>query len=146
MRHVLPGNITVVFEREVIEVKTLVPPTEPDPDCTYRDKAGHLHDWTKALLRWKVIRTWWCEDCRDEHTDEEQVCILCGEKIEPGRQPAPNPAYIQGLMDARLEAEDGRVWALRPEEMPKVDATDGLVAWAAKIMEREPDTRAWRSS
>lgn len=87
------GVMTTTFsqETEPVTVNTLGGPA-PDPDWTFTDAEGHEHRAypgdsdkpTWPTLKWVVDRTYWCEDCRDEHEEGHYACAICGEAIEPG--------------------------------------------------------------
>jgi hypothetical protein len=99
-----------------------------DIDAAWRftDAAGHRHRCEyDAAEHWPTLReiadqTWWCDDCRDEHTDTHWECRLCGEHIRPGMTgpgtkllPGPVTYYIGGEI---ATADEARAFAesLRP--------------------------------
>ncbi len=95
------STVTLTLEQEEISVRLAVTPMKIDPDWRWTDPAGHEHDATLKKAVWKVVRVYWCEDCRDEHTDSEPVCRYCGAKVEPHRvpdydQPDSIPRLLQG--------------------------------------------------
>jgi len=76
-----------------------------DPDWTYTDKAGHKHyayPEEPGKPRWPTLknvvdRTYWCEECRDEHEESHYECSICGEVIEPGMiHKGPETKTLQG--------------------------------------------------
>jgi hypothetical protein len=74
------------------------PTTEPNPLWTFTDKAGHTHRYEKQsdgtlttpTLILKTIRGVYEED-GEPWEYEALVCLECGEEIEPGRKPVPQP-------------------------------------------------------
>jgi hypothetical protein len=100
-----PGVLRV--ERDMIDVTSNLP--RPDPDWTYTDRAGHQHRREGREYPTLVVvveDTWWCEDCRDEHTDEHLECAQCGETIVPGTVgPHAMREYIPGLASYWLDDE-----------------------------------------
>ncbi len=64
--------------------------TEIDPKWSCVDQAGHFHAYDDKkqtpTLKSKVVRTWYCGDCEEEHEDSALFCVLCDEKVEPGRR------------------------------------------------------------
>lgn len=79
-------------------------PREPDPEWSHVDQQGHEHRWVDGevpTLESVVVETWWCPDCRAEHVESEMRCKDCGEPVEAGTRPAPNPQYAQGPAQIR---------------------------------------------
>ncbi len=100
------------IETERIEVSTNLP--QPDPRWAYTDNALHHHraerEAKNRRVRYPTLvrresEPYWCDDCRDEHTDTWFECPLCGEKIKPGTFIDPSPRYINGLTSYLLSGE-----------------------------------------
>lgn len=87
----------VTVEVEDIFVRPTGGPVE-DPDWRFTDAAGHKHRGaSRDTTRWVVDRTYWCEDCQDEHEEGHLECKLCGEQIEPGMIPSSTtPKHLPG--------------------------------------------------
>jgi hypothetical protein len=74
------------------------PTTEPNPLWTFTDKAGHTHRYEKrpdgtlttpTLITKTITRV---DEYEGDTWDYEAlVCLECGEEIEPGRKPVPQP-------------------------------------------------------
>ena len=99
----LPPYLEV--EHEVVEIRFATTPMEVDPDWRYVDEAGHLHayvDGKTPTLEWVVDRTWWCEDCGENHEDGHLACKVCREEIEPGRKPGPSVQHRPGRVSYSL--------------------------------------------
>ena len=147
MPSVLAGkNYKLTYERDYVTVSSLYP--EPDPDWTFVDAAGHRHDGSGETLEWVFTRTYWCEECCDEHEEGEWRCLECGEVLVPGTRTAQD-RQLPGLARLTLEAEwsdaAGWVchgtWVVRPDEMKTFPADEGeRDAWVERIRERDPDS------
>lgn len=97
--------VRIHVEVEQITVDTMGGPS-PDPDWHYTDHHGHPHlrigdEW--PTLRWVVDRTYFCEDCQDEHEEGHWECVRCHEHIAPGTvhrpaqrlyRPGPRTYYV----------------------------------------------------
>lgn len=75
--------------------------TEHDPKWSHIDKRGHFHAYTgkgeTPTLVWKHSEPYYCDSCNDEHTDDWQECLICGEHVNPGRKSVPwNTRYDVG--------------------------------------------------
>lgn len=76
----------------------------------FTDAAGHGHrcDYDAAdhypTLREVSGRTWWCDDCQDEHEDAHLECRLCGETIRPGMT-GPGTKWLPGRTEYLLDGE-----------------------------------------
>lgn len=84
-------GVEIRMERDYDEVRTLGGPA-PDPDWSFTDAKGHQHRYVEdewPTLKWVVDRTYWCEDCRDEHQEGHWECAQCGEHIKPGMVKRP---------------------------------------------------------
>jgi DNA-directed RNA polymerase subunit RPC12/RpoP len=95
------------IEREMIDVTSASP--YADEDWTYTDQQGHPHryDHGYPTLTWIIDRTYWCEDCGDEHTEGHYECPLCGERIEPGlKGPDMSRRYMPGRTSYYLDDEE----------------------------------------
>ena len=130
-------DFTVEIDREVINMEFLYP--ERDPDWTYTDKAGHHHDAKLATCEVVVTRTYWCEDCQDEHEESELRCKECGEVINPGTRTAL-PKQIPGLTHGTITTRDGKKFLLLAEDLAVVHtSTEDFEHWARDIITtREP--------
>jgi len=99
--------MTLRFEREMIEV-TSMSATKPDPAWRYTDRKGHEHQWvgdkTPTLVEVEGIG-WWCEDCREQHSDYHLVCARCRERIEPKTFPDTGVKYVAGPTRYYLDDE-----------------------------------------
>jgi len=89
------GGRTLRIEVEEVEVTSNAPRT--DEAWTYTDQRGHEHYWRDGYptLRYVVDETYWCGDCRDEHTEGHYECLECGEHITPGMRP---PSMVREFM------------------------------------------------
>lgn len=102
------GN-RLTIDREVIEVTSIS--SQPDPKWRFIDAAGHRHRYNTSKNPYPTLRditeTYWCPDCRDEHTDLiRRECIWCKEVIVPGEKPpSPFPEYIPGPTTYRLNGQ-----------------------------------------
>jgi hypothetical protein len=102
---------TLEAETEMIDVTSGLP--YPNERWTYTDRQGHEHRYSRRAagdyyptLVWVVDETYWCEDCRDEHTDGHYECAICGEHITPRlRGPDLSRKYIPGLTSYYLNGE-----------------------------------------
>lgn len=96
----------LIVEREMIEVTSGWP--KPDKSWTYTDQQGHEHRYDDGwpTLVTVVERTYWCDECNDEHQDTHLACAICGEEIAPGMKP-PSLAreFIPGQIRATLNGE-----------------------------------------
>lgn len=100
------GN-RLTIDREVIEVTSIS--SQPDTKWRFTDSTGHQHYYRKGkypTLR-DITQTYWCPDCRDEHTDLLwRECRWCKERIVPGeKSPSPFPEYIPGPTTFRLNGQ-----------------------------------------
>ena len=104
------ARATVTLERELIDIRLSVQPMKVDPDWRWVDPAGHVHDASLSKAHWVVLYSYWCEQCWDEHEEQELQCRYCGARVEPRRVPDySQPDYIEGLLEGRLTVERGRV-------------------------------------
>lgn len=97
---------------------------EPDSKWRYTDENDHKHRWIDGelpTLKWVVTRTYWCEECSDEHEEGDWRCVKCRAIVEPGyRWTGPQSFQLPGLIDARLEVRNGdffTTWVLRKNEV-----------------------------
>lgn len=113
----------IEFEITHEEIRSELP--EWDPNWRYVDRAGHGHfgssEAGKPLptLVWTITRTYWCEDCGDEHDEGEWRCPHCEEAITPGTRPfTPRLIETGRTFTARLPMDD---------LAPSGDATEHIV-------------------
>ncbi len=103
-------EVALTIEREMVDVRTSVQPTKIDPDWTWTDPKGHVHDASLKKAKWVVWNVYWCEDCWDEHEESRLQCIYCGAEIEPRRIPDySQPDSIPGLTTARMQVRRGQL-------------------------------------
>lgn len=141
----------LTISREYINVETLEPPTEKDPDWRFVDPAGHVH--TYRSRRWKWVVTGYCGcaicACDDEPFEwGEFRCTVCGALVEPGRRPAPPPPPIPGLLEAWLKVttSEGRGMSVRRSYFLRQAELDALTwpagvtdEWIDLVAAREPE-------
>lgn len=137
MRLLDGAAVTLTVKQGWINVCTSVQPTKVDPDWTWIDPAGHTHDARLKKAVWKIVRVWWCEDCRDEHEDHELVCRYCSAKVKPRYVPDyDQPTHIPGLKEATLDVDrDGvrSTYIVASELLESVPVTeDGFADWVAR--------------
>lgn len=104
-KRVIRGDFGVIeIRQEIIRIDTLLP--QLDPDWEQVDEAGHKHsgDNLYKTLREVEDETYWCSDCRDDHTDSHLECKKCKQEIHPGTR-APRPEFIQGVLTITLNGE-----------------------------------------
>jgi hypothetical protein len=104
----LDGKPVHVVGLETRSNSIRIPPSlsEPDPHWRFTDAAGHAHEPTMEDGRVRSYGTlvsvesepYWCEDCRDEHTDQHYECPLCGEVIRPGTRRG-RATWLPGLKE-----------------------------------------------
>lgn len=100
----LPGGGRLQYTQQMTEVHY---ESDLDRNWTYTDTAGHRHhcDYHAPdhypTLRVVVDRTYWCEDCHDEHEDSHLECRQCGETIRPGHT-GPGTICVPGLQGFTL--------------------------------------------
>lgn len=93
-------------ETEMIDVTSGLP--RPSKSWTYTDQQGHQHRYDDGYptLVTVVERTYWCDECNDEHQDTHLACGLCGEEISPGVVgPSPFREFAPGRISAYLNDE-----------------------------------------
>ncbi len=75
----------ITIEQEQLDASVM---SEPDPDWTFTDAAGHTHQYDSdgqvPTAEEKALPEYWCEDCCSMHTDYELLCQECSEQIYPG--------------------------------------------------------------
>lgn len=114
-------NCEVHVEVEQIDVTTM---TEPDPNWTFIDAAGHFHAYTKefALPTLKRVEVYVDADQvegLDEDYDEDDYaivelhCRICDENIVPGTRPTMGSKSVPGRMSWSVDVT-GRTEDLRP--------------------------------
>jgi hypothetical protein len=77
-----------VFEREQSMVDVTSARGRPDDHWRFTDKAGHAHFYgpEHSLPTLKAITYKWCSEDGDEYESVRHYeCVLCGEKVTPGR-------------------------------------------------------------
>lgn len=139
-RVVIGPRISIEAELEVEVIHTLYPQRVPDIGWGYTDPAGHLHGFTPdgdvPTLEWVVTLVYYCEDCRDDHSEGEYRCKICGAVVEPQFKTSYEPYVATGPMKYTLCVEDVRI-PLEPEEWEAGTAVasdrEKLVAWALAI-------------
>jgi hypothetical protein len=96
------------WERDRIDVTSDLP--RPDPTWRYTDSFGHEHRReanSYPTLTWVIDRTYWCEGCRDEHTEGHYECRECRQWVTPGLVPAPlYREYVPGMTHYYLNDEE----------------------------------------
>lgn len=116
-------TMTLDIEREYIDTTCL---TEPDPDWTFTDAAGHFHAMSKKRTYPTLERQSktvegsgrCCDDKEcdtyydDSYTDVWLECVLCHERIVPGSRTG-QPSHIPGPMSWSLTISG--VW-IEPEQ------------------------------
>lgn len=78
-------DVTIDLRREEIDI-TMLSGHEPDPEWSFTDPMGHEHRfYASELPTLKIVETdtYWCPDCREEHTEHEYRCRLCGHRVDP---------------------------------------------------------------
>lgn len=73
----------LVIETEEIEVTSNLP--RADRNWRFTDAAGHEHYWRDGYPTLVTVTddSYWCADCRDEHTDQHLECPQCHETVRP---------------------------------------------------------------
>lgn len=78
----------------------------PNPDWTYTDKAGHVHQWTGD----EILTMCQVDDGTVVYGEEFTVwhweCRECGEHIMPGRNPSKGVGFMPGLMHYRVNGRE----------------------------------------
>jgi hypothetical protein len=98
--YVIDGHSYVV-EVDAIEVTGFS--MKPDPNWTYLDRAGHLHDHSRALLITVQDNPddppfYFDEDGEEYNAPDHLECSICHEHIDPGLiPPSPYREFIQGM-------------------------------------------------
>lgn len=99
-------GLQITVTRQSYNATSLSPTYEPDPDWSYEDDEGHLHEWNEdgeiPTTKMVVVDEWWCGECAAFHYEREQQCKECGEEIDPGRQitrQAGEPVYMAGPVE-----------------------------------------------
>lgn len=139
---VFPG-FAISVTQEVVEMTT-GPRHELDPKWSHTDAAGHVHTSLEPL-ELVVIGRYWCETCFDHHEDIEWRCRQCGAVVEPVYRWVAGDAWRSfkpGISSVKLTLENGRVFLLRPDEMPTMNARGEIQeqdAWIERVTAREPD-------
>ncbi|MEU8555934.1 hypothetical protein AB0C80_18360 [Streptomyces anthocyanicus] len=92
----LPEGV-LVFENDGQWITSNLP--QPDPSWRTTDSRGHGHAYADGPDRYPTLvavtgEPYWCDDCRDEHTDTWYECRLCHEKITPGAYVDHTPKWI----------------------------------------------------
>lgn len=97
-------------EQDFEEPSYLVTPTKVDPDWTWTDRAGHVHDASLGKATWTVVRVYWCDSCAEEHEESDLVCRYCGDHVVPRRVPDHDALKpIPGLINATLKVRRGQI-------------------------------------
>jgi hypothetical protein len=98
---------TLSVSVDVVEVTDMQP--RPDKSWRYTDKQGHEHYYDGYPVPYPTLthvldETYWCQDCRDDHTDGHLECRICGEHINPGLTgPSAFREYVPGLRHYKLD-------------------------------------------
>jgi len=112
------GMMTYSFNGHELEIVaesveiTSINSSEPDPDWTETDAAGHRHYHSKTetggpypTLMWKPDMVH-CQDCHEEEDHGYLVCGECGERVQPGFRPlSPARTFIPGLTSYTIDGE-----------------------------------------
>lgn len=107
----LTGDFGVlVIETEMIDVTSALP--YPDKNWHYIDAQGHEHsmvDREYPTLRLMIdsVETYFCADCGEEHTEtvSHYECLICAQRIKPGRTTDFSRRYEPGMQHATLNGE-----------------------------------------
>lgn len=143
----MPAYVTHEFALELDQHETPVETTagghnEPDPDWRHVDRAGHEHTTASEGATWRWVTTggYYCEDCRDDHETGEYRCVVCGERVEPGKRWISDLGWtVVGPLRGTLRFADGRVYWLTPGELRTLRATP-TIEWARAVAAgRAPD-------
>lgn len=101
--HTKLANLPALIEvsQSYIDVTTALP--EIDYEWVYVDKQGHEHRWNenhdKITNSYIEEFTYFCPDCRDEHTLYYRYCSVCREELHPGTKPPSMWAkYVPGII------------------------------------------------
>lgn len=127
-------NIEIRQEREAIQVSSIGSHVA-DPTWVHVDSQGHEHRFVGRdipTVEWAITRTYWCEDCRDEHDEGEYRCVKCGEVVEPRWNfTGPQTMMVPGLLTITIvvDGEERILDADEMEEFEKLDA-DQVKVWA----------------
>lgn len=98
-----------LFEKSTDLITVFSNAPRRDLGWRYTDQSGHSHKWVGSGVEsaeWRVTETWWCDDCRDEHSEGEWVCVACGEKLDPGMLgPDPAGTTLRGRTEYTVDGE-----------------------------------------
>jgi hypothetical protein len=117
-RRLAPAAVSCMIDGVVVDVldlaeeqETITVPTlgssVPDPTWRFVDGHQHVHafdsDARTPTLREVPGAPYWCEDCRDDHTDTRLECLECREHITPVyRSTGPSVLHLPGPRTTRL--------------------------------------------
>lgn len=118
-----PGKFS--REQEMIDARTRVRPTKPDPKWNYTDSAGHFHAYNvesnfsifTAEEIFVARSSGWGEDYEEWRESVGWNCILCGERIPTPKRIADMNArdYIPGRLSWSIKFEnvnEPKLWGL----------------------------------
>lgn len=78
----------------------------PDRSWTHVDSHGHEHAFFGSdlpTLEWVITRTYWCEECRDEHEEGKWRCRQCGDVVSPvWLHTGPYSFLVPGLREVAI--------------------------------------------
>jgi len=109
---------------------------QPDSKWQFTDAAGHEHyrgDHSYPTLKTVVDRTYWCEGCRDKHTETHLACKLCDESIEPSTVP-PNPSGYQFIT--------AEIYTLNDEPITRDQFNDIVTEQRTRFQQEQATKRA----
>lgn len=115
----MPKQLRV--ESDPIEITSLS--GGPDTKARWTDDNGHTFWWIGPWLvnvKWVEIDRYWCPDCRDDHVDENPVCVICGELVKIPTRSGMFRDRIPGPV--RYYVDDDEV---TPEEFEEVARAQG---------------------
>lgn len=95
-----PLSVSIEFDREMIDVTTMLGEKQPDEKWLHVDLNEHGHFWKNGelpTLRPVVVRVEIDED-GEEHEITEWRCRACDELIEPGYVIDHSPKHIYGQL------------------------------------------------
>lgn len=146
-------EVSIEVRSNPITVDSALGTSDPDLTWDYTDEAGHYHWWVNEGDRPRTPtlievddETYWCPDCRDDHTDSHLECRICGEHIEPGYTTRSNafPQVIAGPTEVILRVAGDEVPVTSDEYQALRAFRQGtglpaMASYARKLAERLPE-------
>lgn len=100
------ASIDIQMSREAIDVTMGQP--YPDPNASWVDRDGHIHTVRPQTYQFREVYSWWCEDCHEQHVDEEALCPLCGDTVDiPMLPPDTFRRFVPGLSSVTVDVDFG---------------------------------------